>query len=245
MKAISLHQPWASLCVTRQPCEPIDVGGRGVQYPQTPMVKRFETRGWPCPPNLIGQRIALHATKGQPDHLARIGDWTTHTSYYTDGLPQLRRLGSVVNGVLRDDGHELGLIVDLPLGAVVGSAVIEACYPIVEPFTVTPTDDTISRTGDRLVLWPAEQGGVNISDQLPYGDFTPGRYAWLLTDAAPTTERCPWCWGRVHPTGLLRHGEPANGRTYGDLMPCDVCFRDGRCEPIPVKGRQRIWNWTP
>ncbi len=27
----------------------------------------------------------------------------------------------------------------------------------------------------------------NIEDQRPYGDFTPGRYAWLLEDVRPIT----------------------------------------------------------
>lgn len=27
--------------------------------------------------------------------------------------------------------------------------------------------------------------GTDITDQLPIGDFTPGRYAWLLTDITP------------------------------------------------------------
>ena len=43
MKAISLHQPWASL---------IAVG-----------IKTIETRSWAPPKALIGQRIAIHAAK--------------------------------------------------------------------------------------------------------------------------------------------------------------------------------------
>ena len=46
MKAISLHQPWASL---------ITVGA-----------KTIETRSWAPPKALIGQRIAIHATKRMP-----------------------------------------------------------------------------------------------------------------------------------------------------------------------------------
>ena len=43
MKAITLHQPWASLIAE----------GR----------KKFETRSWPPPEKLIGERIAIHAGK--------------------------------------------------------------------------------------------------------------------------------------------------------------------------------------
>lgn len=86
---------------------------------------------------------------------------------------------------------------------------------------------------------------VDVSDQLPYGDFTAGRWAWLLDDVKPTTERCPACMGKVHPTGLLRPGEQAMGRTYGDLIPCPQFFRAGTCPPIPAKGRQGLWTWAP
>ena len=44
MKALTLHQPWASL---------IACGA-----------KRIETRSWPPPKSLIGKRIAIHAGIG-------------------------------------------------------------------------------------------------------------------------------------------------------------------------------------
>ncbi len=46
MKVLSLLQPWASL---------IAIGA-----------KKIETRSWPAPAPLIGQRIAIHASKGFP-----------------------------------------------------------------------------------------------------------------------------------------------------------------------------------
>jgi hypothetical protein len=49
VKALPLWQPWASL---------VEVGA-----------KRIETRHWPAPAALLGQRIAIHATK-TPAHLA-------------------------------------------------------------------------------------------------------------------------------------------------------------------------------
>lgn len=230
MKAISLHQPWASLCVTRQPCDceydqvTIEVDGHGASCPSLSMVKRFETRGWPCPPALYGSRIAIHATKRKP---------------YDDEVGDLRTLYRLLGGA------------DLPLGAVVGSATIEACYPIVRP-ALRATAEHVGvwedRDGCGAILYKFDRPGGDlvasdvISDQLPYGDFTPGRYAWSLVDAAPTTERCPWCWGSgVRP--------PYIGP---DAPNCPVCrtdvftnFAAGRCDPIPARGRQRIWNWNP
>ena len=45
--AISLHQPWATALVAG--------------------VKKFETRTWALPAHLVGEPIAIHATKRQPD----------------------------------------------------------------------------------------------------------------------------------------------------------------------------------
>lgn len=230
MHSLSLHQPWASLCVTRQPCDcNMDSEHPNVaRCASLSMVKRFETRSWPCPPALIGQRIALHATKAFPDYARR---WMADH-----------------DAVLHTFGWCFADDVNLPLGVIVGSAVIEACYPI-KP-TRWPRNGKIIDTpggpdADEVlhVVDLNDLGYVDISDQLPYGDFTPDRYAWLLADAAPTTERCPWCWGS---------GRGQEHPNYVDAPPCRVCradltmdFAPGRCEPIPARGRQRIWNWTP
>jgi hypothetical protein len=53
MKCVSLWQPWASL---------VAVGA-----------KRVETRHWPAPASVIGQRIAIHAAKTR-DHLDLVLD---------------------------------------------------------------------------------------------------------------------------------------------------------------------------
>ena len=47
MKCISIHRPWISAILTRD--------------------KRVENRTWPCPRQHIGERIALHASKGVTD----------------------------------------------------------------------------------------------------------------------------------------------------------------------------------
>jgi hypothetical protein len=54
MDAISLWQPWATL---------IAIGA-----------KQYETRHWRPPPALIGKRIAIAATKTQPEGAAEIAD---------------------------------------------------------------------------------------------------------------------------------------------------------------------------
>jgi hypothetical protein len=58
VKALSLWQPWASLIAppARADDDRPVVGG-----------KRVETRGWPAPRWLIGERIAIHASKRESE----------------------------------------------------------------------------------------------------------------------------------------------------------------------------------
>jgi hypothetical protein len=52
----------------------------------------------------------------------------------------------------------------------------------------------------------ATVGLSEITDQLPYGDFTPGRYAWLLDDVEPVDPPIP-ARGRQRLWDLLPVGE--------------------------------------
>lgn len=45
---------------------------------------------------------------------------------------------------------------------------------------------------------------TDITDQLPYGDFTPGRFAWLLADVEPVDPPVPFKGGQ----GLTKTWEP-------------------------------------
>lgn len=51
MNALSLWQPWATLILRE--------------------AKRIETRSWPAPARIIGEQIAIHATKGNEHHWLR------------------------------------------------------------------------------------------------------------------------------------------------------------------------------
>jgi hypothetical protein len=197
VKTITLWQPWAQLIALK--------------------AKTIETRSWPAPRALIGQRIAIHAAQLPP--------------LCTD----LQRFAEL--------GHRFD---SCPLGKVVASAVLADCVPMVSP---APVDYRAGRilvvqgpgTVDELQLWTCD-GSLNferaIRGQLPLGDFAPGRFAWLLDDIAPTTERCPACWG----LGIDSVGAVAPDG--GDAL-CTTCVGHGSCEPIPAKGAQRVWEWTP
>lgn len=82
MKALSLWQPWATL-IARE-------------------AKRIETRGWPCPPSIIGRPLAIHATRGNDHHWLRGRE------------PFATELAGV----------------DYPLGAIVCVVRVTACEPI-------------------------------------------------------------------------------------------------------------------
>jgi hypothetical protein len=86
MKAISLWQPWATACM----------------YPD---IKVHETRHWPAPDTLIGQRFAVHAAK----RVVRPWELEDEVEAYMGvrfGTPWRHRL---------------------PFGAIVGTATLEAC----------------------------------------------------------------------------------------------------------------------
>jgi activating signal cointegrator 1 len=73
MKAISLWEPWATL---------MKLG-----------LKRYETRSWPLPPNLIGKRVAIHAAK--------------HHSKEIDEIMKKEPFKSALKGVELTPGHIL------------------------------------------------------------------------------------------------------------------------------------------
>lgn len=188
--------------------------------------KQFETRSWPCPPDLIGQRIAIHAAKREP-RFEHVGSYTVCR----------QNLSGAYGITPTKDRWDLDDWVRLPLGAVVGSAVVAACSPIlsgdIARDSYPPDALFVCTSGEHRELWRDSVWEVDLSDQLPYGDFSPGRFAWLLTDAAPTTERCPWCW--LTPADVKE----------GLWAACHVCGFGGSCAAIPAKGGQRIWNWQP
>lgn len=90
MKVISIWQPWASLIIHGH--------------------KVIETRGWPAPQRLIGQRIGIAATKTvKAPQLVAAADPVFAAFYAETGLPPL---------------------IDLPRGAILGTVTLDECVPI-------------------------------------------------------------------------------------------------------------------
>lgn len=187
--------------------------------------KTIETRSWPAPRSLVGRRIAIHAGKTKAD--------VTVT-----GLDVWRPL-------LDDDSVRLRAEVrPLPLGAIVATARLLDCVPMVDLSSPDPGGPQLvmDLAGEMWLYDDVDTPRDVVTDQRPYGDFRPGRWAWLLDEITPTTEQCPACEG----SGVL--DLDGGGRCYDPdctCQDCRVCAGRGRCDPIPAKGAQRVWYWQP
>jgi hypothetical protein len=183
VKVLSLHQPWASL---------IALG-----------VKTIETRSWRCPPALIGQRIAIHAAKRLAPGGTVVGDW--HVDYDRTAVH-----GSMFRV---DEGGRMGIAGEwLPLGAIVCTAVIAECLPMADRCSDTLAHvcmPPVVRLLKHVALTSPVAGETewDVTDQLPYGDFAPGRWAWMLRDVQPLWPSEPFRGGQ----GLSRSWDGGRG----------------------------------
>lgn len=212
MKALTIRQPWATL---------IALG-----------VKTIETRSWRAPQALIGQTIAIHAGKHRPKDV-----WCSASAdpVFPPPLARLYDYGKCVDPQESNDGEWWRYRWDGPLGAIVATATLADCVPMVERDTgINQRRYLYLMNGEVLDIDYARSPRiVDVTDQVPYGDFQPGRWAWLLTDVKPTTERCPAC---------LRTWDDCKV-TPERVPPCSTCIEMGTCPPIPAKGKQGLWEW--
>lgn len=202
---VSLHQPWASLIATRQPCptcgraEPLvpqrnvlvwvrcgTCNGRG-----GPFVKTIETRSWRAPAKYVGQRIAIHAA-ARPMRLPKFRPLTPQQSallgVWDDVHDRLCECGHPAVQCLR-----YGLA-SVPLGAVVCTARLVECLPMVEASECDgsgPSHLCLDEEGLYHVSYETTARFGDVTDQRPYGDFAPGRWAWMLADVEPLAEPVP------------------------------------------------------
>ncbi len=180
-KALTFHQPWATL---------IALG-----------VKTIETRSWST--SYRGP-LAIHAAKRPSKQEWDTDEWSIrydHVAHYPtvrQMSPERRLLGSL----FPDDvvGHY-----PLPLGAVVAVADLTDCLPILsdaedhiaEPFIEHDSHGFLTRFAPA----DTEDSWGSLDDQRPYGDFTPGRFGWVLENVVALPEPVPatgrqglWNW---------------------------------------------------
>lgn len=199
MKALTLRQPWASLCVESPPlgCTPGEIRsvGGGV-----PVFKMIEVRSTPAPLSLIGERIAIHAAQRPPtlDVVEPIND-------ILDGLEFSDRVTGWTVDHRRGPGEWTSSNTwcePLPLGAIVGTVRLAGCVPIVGPSDEHTSDHlAVSSGADGVHLLLCRYADVEpdgcvlectpVHDQAPFGSFEPGWFAWLFVDAVKFDEPIP------------------------------------------------------
>lgn len=199
MKVLTLHQPWAQL---------VALG-----------IKTIETRSWST--NFRGL-LAIHAGAAEKfPHSWPIGEWRC---YRSDGASAPRRQPARM--FHRDIGWATRpeTPVTLPLGAIVATCTLVDVVPMKAHTEPTTDQQPHLMVGtrydpDRLLLCRPSVGystnayGVAshfewateiVTDQRPYGDYSPGRYAWLLADVVAVDPPVPFKGGQ----GLTRTWEP-------------------------------------
>jgi hypothetical protein len=167
-------------------------------------VKSHETRSWAPPASAIGQRIAIHAAKRRP-HAIELSHLRMATERYVIDGGAAKAL-DIVEAAWDDK---------LPLGAIVCTGILSAAYQC-----GVPGDD-----GQVQVIRSIARGDSPVLIQSdPFGDFSPGRWAWLLEDVEPLAVPAPtvgrqgwWTWEPNFPPPPMRHvpapgGFPANAQ---------------------------------
>jgi len=182
VKALVVRQPWASLIAHG--------------------IKTIETRGF-APRTSIepGDQIAIVAGKAVPSAGTQgdeIGGWRVvrpRSAKWMSGAPNHPYLSA-----------DSGQVRPCPLGAVVAVVTFDEALPCVEANPVNLDlgggpphwngSERLLVDGRTDRMWhvtgrKGSDGLPEITDQLPLGDFTPGRYGWLLSNPQRLTHPVP------------------------------------------------------
>ncbi len=157
MKAISLWQPWASL---------IACGA-----------KPYETRDWAPPPELIGQRIAIQASKKVDKAAKAFAEDLMYGQHGEDGFALADKLSGTMKGIPDELMGVFGMAA-MPIGCLVCTAMLDAVFQLGEKAegTARPAASVVRRMVSRPM---PDCFTVRYDD---FGDYSPGRWAWLLRD---------------------------------------------------------------
>ena len=146
-------------------------------------VKTIETRSWRAPTSLIGGRIAIHAAIRPCPIVLFVGDY------------HVAQGGTWIHGGLHDQR--------MPFGAIVATAVLADCLPMVGASRCKDATAHLCIVNESMLAhspldapWRDGETERVVSDQRPYGDFRPGRWAWLLADVEPLDKPVPFRGGQ-------------------------------------------------
>jgi hypothetical protein len=163
VKALTIRQPWASL---------IAMG-----------VKTIETRSWST--NYRGP-LAIHAGASLSYISRRESMWvgayeTTNDTPRRSKFPQCLMRGP------------MAWPYRMPMGTIVATCELVDVLPMVEALTIgehTQTERVVQiLSSGRTCILDRWRGGGEVvrllDDELPYGDFAVGRFAWILENVTP------------------------------------------------------------
>lgn len=167
MKAISLWQPWASL---------IACGA-----------KPYETRSWAPPRDLIGQPIAIHAAKKVEKGAGAFADDLMYGQHQPGGFDLAEKLAATMSKTPDELMGLFGKATTMPIGCIVAIARLDAAFQLGDPAqgTAVPAAKVVRRITSREM---PECFTVRYDD---FGDYAPGRWAWLLRDVKPLNPPVP------------------------------------------------------
>jgi activating signal cointegrator 1 len=133
--------------------------------------KRIETRSWSVK---YRGPLAIHAAKGFPT-------WAMNTCLYDPFIGALRAAGLFPDCFPLDKPFDLRAV--LPLGAIVATCELVDCQMI----GVLPDGTPVYMAYDEF---PPVLDAVQEPER-SFGDYTPGRFAWLLGDIKALPEPIP------------------------------------------------------
>ncbi|WP_375782883.1 hypothetical protein ACE10Z_23505 [Bradyrhizobium sp. Pha-3] len=162
MKAISLWQPWASL---------IACGA-----------KPYETRDWAPPAELIGQTIAIHASKKVDKDARAFAEDLMYGQHSPGGFDLADKLSASMQGIPDELMQCFGMAV-MPVGCVVCTARLDAAFQLGDAAEGTAVP--AARVVRRMVSRPMPDCFTVRYDD--FGDYRAGRWAWLLRNVRVLT----------------------------------------------------------
>jgi hypothetical protein len=166
MKAISLWQPWASL---------IACGA-----------KPFETRDWAPPADMIGKPIAICAAKKIDKDAIPFAEDLMYGQHEDGKFDLADKLDATMSLTPEELMGVFGMAL-MPIGCIVATAILDAAFQLGEraSFTARPAANVIKR----MVSRPTPACFTVRYDD--FGDYSPGRWAWLLSDVKPINPPIP------------------------------------------------------
>lgn len=205
LHAVVVRQPWASLIA--HGIKTIETRGFAPKSTVRPgdRLAIVAAKTWPDPDWRAGDYV--------------LGNWTETFNHLDDPVTgecpcpdpedgvwsdECKAVNDWALSLLRDEhAHGYSRVAPLPLGAVVAVVTYDNAWPIVNDLAWCD-DGGVGIGGAAISLTDGEDGGLylhngdhfgcgglDIPDQFPLGDFTPGRYGWMLSNPLRLTVPVP------------------------------------------------------